>query len=152
MKKNLIDFLHVAFPFLLTIGLWRLSVPFWNPGGILAIIPIFFCSFVSPIKWFGIFSVLMCMCLDYNFETVCFWIAMYCLFYAINGFQSLVDISRLDKNGLGAFAIFFGLCVLIQVFTNLTWTSFSRGIFMFIFVSLMYMPITLIIQRMRHDR
>ena len=42
MKKNIIDFLRVSFPFLLTIGLWRLSVPFWNPGGIMAIIPIFF--------------------------------------------------------------------------------------------------------------
>ncbi len=151
MKKNLIEFLHISFPFLLTIGLWRLSVPFWNPGGILAIIPMFFCSFAAPVKWFGIFSIFMCMCLDYNFETVCFWVAMYCLFYAINGFQNIIDITRMDKNGLPAFALFLGLCVLIQVFTNLSLTSFGRGLWMFVFVCAMYMPITLLIQRMRND-
>lgn len=152
MKKNPIDFLRTSFPFLLTIGLWRLSMPFWNPGGILAIIPIFFCSFVKPVKWFGLFSVLMCLCLDYNFETVCFWIAMYCLFYAINGFQSIVDIARMDKNGLPAFMVFLGTTILIQVFVNLSLTSFGRGIWMFIFVCALYMPITLMIKRVQNDR
>lgn len=151
MKKNLVDFLHVAFPFFLTIGLWRLSVPFWNPGGILAIIPVFYCSFAKPERWFGIFSVLICLCLDYKFETVCFWIAMYCLFYAINGFQSMVDISRMDKNGLPAFLVFFGISVLTQVFANLSLTCFLRGIWMFVFVSALYLPITTLIQRVRHD-
>lgn len=152
MKKSLIDFLRLSFPFFLTIGLWRLAAPFWNPGGILAIIPIFFCSFANPVKWFGIFSIFMCLCLDYNFETVCFWIAIYCLFYAINGFQSIVDITRMDKNGLPAFMVFFGIAILIQVFSNLSFTSLGRGIWMFILVCALYMPITLLIQRVRHDR
>ena len=151
MKKNLIDFLRVSFPFLLTIGLWRLSVPFWNPAGILAIVPIFFCSFVRPVNWFGIFSVLMCLCIDYKFETVCFWVAVYCLFYAINGFQSLVDLTRMDKNGLPAFMFFLGINIIIQVFANFSFTSFLRGTWMFIFVCALYMPITLLIQRVRHD-
>lgn len=151
MKKSLTEFLRFSLPFLLTIGLWRLSVPFWNPGGILAIIPIFFCSFVIQTKWFGIFSVFMCLCLDYNFETVCFWIAMYCLFYAINGFQSFIDIKRMDKNGLPAFMVFFGVAILIQVFSNLSLACFGRGIWMYLYVCAMYMPITILIQRMRHD-
>ena len=152
MKKKLIDFLRISFPFFLTIGLWRLSVPFWNPAGILAIIPIFFCSFVWPVKWFGVFSIFMCLCLDYKFETVCFWVAMYCLFYATNGFQSIIDISRMDKNGLPAFAVFLGTSIIIQVFTNLSMYNFGRGAWMFVFVCAMYMPITLMIQRVRHDR
>ena len=80
-----------------------------------------------------------------------FWIAIYCLFYAINGFQSIVDITRMDKNGLPAFMVFFGIAILIQVFSNLSFTSLGRGIWMFVFVCAMYMPITLLIQRTRHD-
>lgn len=151
MNRNIVEFLRVSFPFLLTIGLWRLSVPFWNPGGILAIVPIFFCTFVRPVKWFGIFSVLMCLCLDYKFETVCFWVAMYCLAYAINGFQNIIDITRMDKNGIGAFMVFLGLAILFQVFTNLSLTTFARGLWMFIFVGALYMPITLLIQRVHND-
>lgn len=151
MKKNIIDFLRVSFPFLLTIGLWRLSVPFWNPGGIMAIIPIFFCSFVLPMRWFGFFSILMCLCLDYNFETVCFWVAIYCLFYAINGFQSFIDLTRMDKNGLPAFMVLMGVAILFQVLSTLSFMGFLRGIWMFVWICAMYMPITLLIQRIRND-
>lgn len=151
MKKFLIDFLRDSFPFLLTVALWRLSVSFWNPAGILAIIPIFFCSFVRPIAWFPIFSVLMCMVIDYKFETVCFWVAMYCLFYAINSFQNIIDITRMDMNGLFAFTIFFGIGILIQVITNFTFLTLIFGVWIVLFTCLLYIPITNLIQRIRHD-
>ena len=151
MKKFLIDFLRDSFPFLLTVALWRLSVPFWNPAGILAIIPIFFCSFVRPIAWFPIFSVLMCMIIDYKFETVCFWLAMYCLFYAINSFQNIIDITRMDMNGLFAFTVFFGVGILIQVITNFTFLTLIFGVWIVLFACLLYIPITNLIQRIRHD-
>ena len=151
MKKFLIDFLRDSFPFLLTVALWRLSVPFWNPAGILAIIPIFFCSFVRPIAWFPIFSVLMCMVIDYKFETVCFWLAMYCLFYAINSFQNIIDITRMDMNGLFAFTVFFGIGILIQIITNFTFLTLIFGVWIVLFACLLYIPITNLIQRIRHD-
>lgn len=151
MKKFLIDFLRDSFPFLLTVALWRLSVSFWNPAGILAIIPIFFCSFVRPIAWFPIFSVLMCMVIDYKFETVCFWVAMYCLFYAINSFQNIIDITRMDMNGLFAFTVFFGIGILIQVITNFTFLTLIFGMWIVLFTCLLYIPITNLIQRIRHD-
>ena len=151
MKKFLIDFLRDSFPFLLTVALWRLSVPFWNPAGILAIIPIFFCSFVRPIAWFPIFSVLMCMVIDYKFETVCFWLAMYCLFYATNSFQNIIDITRMDMNGLFAFTVFFGIGILIQVITNFTFLTLIFGVWIVLFACLLYIPITNLIQRIRHD-
>lgn len=151
MKKFLIDFLRDSFPFLLTVALWRLSVPFWNPAGILAIIPIFFCSFVRPIAWFPIFSVLMCMVIDYKFETVCFWLAMYCLFYATNSFQNIIDITRMDMNGLFAFTVFFGIGILIQIITNFTFLTLIFGVWIVLFACLLYIPITNLIQRIRHD-
>lgn len=149
---DILKFLQSAFPFLITIGLWRLSGPWWNPAGILAIIPIFFCSFVRPVNWFPIFSVLMCICLDYKFETICFWLAMYCLFFAINGFQTWIDLTRMDKNAVLGFMVFFGFSILIQVFVNLTFINLVGGIWIFILGTLMYLPITKLIQRVHNDR
>ncbi len=151
MKERLIEFLRAAFPFLLTIGLWRLSDPFWNPAGILAIIPIFVCSFVRPVNWFPIFSVLMCLAIDYKFETVCYWIAMYCLFYAINGFQSLIDLTRIDKHAILVFMMFFGTAVFIQLICNFTLPNVVRAMWMFVWCTILYLPINILIQRWRHD-
>jgi hypothetical protein len=151
MKTKLIDFLRISFPFLLTVALWRLSVNFWNPAGILAIIPIFFCSFVKPTNWFGLFSVFMCFVIDYKFETACFWVAMYCLFYTINNFQNIIDLTRIELNGLPAFIVFISTTVLIQVLTNFTLSTFVGGIWMVILTMVLYIPITTLIQRVQND-
>lgn len=151
MKQDVIDFLRRAFPFLITVGLWRLSSPWWNPAGVLAIIPVFFCTFVRPTPWFVVFSLLMCMLLDYNFETVCFWTAVYCLAYSVNGFQNLIDIKRMDFDGIFAFMVFFGLAVLIQTCANFTWVNLVRGVWMFSWASILYTPITKLIKKVHHD-
>ncbi len=151
MKEKFIKFLQNSVPFLLPIALWRLSVPFWNPAGILAIIPVFFCSFVKPINWFPLFSVFVCFIIDYKFETVCFWLAMYCLFYALNNFQNIIDITRMEINSLFAFMVFFGTSVLIQVFTNFTFLTLVYGIWMILWASVLYIPITNLIIRVQND-
>lgn len=151
MKEKIIEFLRAAFPFLLTIGLWRLSDPFWNPAGVLAIIPIFVCSFVRPVNWFPIFSILMCLVIDYKFETVCYWIAMYCLFFAINGFQSFIDLTRMDKYTILVFMIFCGVVLLIQLIVNFTFANCVRAVWIFSWCSALYLPITMLIQRVRND-
>lgn len=151
MKQNIINFLRLGFPFFLTVGLWRLSTTFWNPAGILAIIPVFFCTFVRPVNWFVIFSVLMCMCLDYKFETVCFWVAIYCLFYSINAFQNFIDITRMDNNGLLAFVVFFGLAILTLILANFTWNNIAQGCWIFVWCTLLYQPITQLIKKVHHD-
>ena len=151
MKVKILEFLKQAFPFLLTIGLWRLSDSFWNPAGILAIIPIFFCSFIKPIDWFPLFSVLMCVAIDYNFETVCFWLAVYCLFFSINSFQNIIYLTHTDKNGLYAFLVFFGGAVFIQIISNLAAVNLLNGIWIFALCTILYMPITVLIQRIYND-
>ena len=151
MKESFIKILQNSFPFLLTVALWRLSVPFWNPAGILAIIPIFFCSFVKPVNWLSLFSIFMCFVIDYKFETVCFWVAIYCLFYAINSFQNIIDITRMELNGIFAFLIFFGLSILIQVFVNINFITFLRGIWMILWTSVLYIPITTLIKKVQND-
>jgi hypothetical protein len=43
MNTKIVHFLRGAMPWLAVIILWRLSNWFWNPAGVLALIPIFYC-------------------------------------------------------------------------------------------------------------
>lgn len=147
MKRKLIYFLRQAFPFLLTVGLWRLSTPFWNPAGILAIIPIFYCSFIKPIDFFVLFSMFICLIIDYKFGTVCFWLAMYCLFYTVNKFQNKIDITHTQQDGLFTFLIFFGFCILIQTVAHFTWLNLVRGLWVIIWGTIVYVPTVKSIKR-----
>ena len=151
MKNNIIKSLRIMFPFLLTIALWRLSTPFWNPGGILALIPIFYCVFVRHMPWFGIFGAIMCFLIDYKFNTTGLWLAIYCLFYAVNGFQTIIDLARMDRDAINAFMVFIGVGIIITIFTGFGFINILRGIWIFIFMSLLYMPTALLIKRVRHD-
>ena len=152
MKENLVHFLRVAFPFLVTIFLWRLSAPVWNPAGMLAIIPIFYCTFVRNTPWFAPYGVLMCFLLDYKFETLAFWVAMYCVFYAANGFQTFIDLPRMDKNAIGPFMCFVGVGILILMCLHLNWANIVDGVWLFAWCVAMYLPITEIIKRVCDDR
>ena len=152
MKYKIIKFLRDAFPFIAVIFLWRLSVTFWNPAGILAIIPIFYCSFVCPVPWFAPFALLFCFLIDYRFDTLLFWTVMYLIFYAINGFQTFLDITRIDKNALYVFMVFFGACVLLLTISHLNINNLMRGAWLFAWVSTLYVPICALIKRVYYDR
>lgn len=152
MKDKIIKFLRNAFPFIATIFLWRLSIAFWNPAGILAIIPIFYCSFVRPVPWFAPFSVLFCFLIDYRFNTICYWTILYCLFYAINGFQSFFDIKRIDNNAVQIFMIFFGIATFILSVSQLNLSNIMRAIWLFAWASTLYIPITALIKKVYDDR
>lgn len=152
MKQQIIKFLRKSFPFIATIFLWRLSIPFWNPAGILAIIPIFYCSFVKPIPWFSPMAVLFCFLIDYRFDTTFYWTIMYCIFYAVNGFQNFFDITRVDKNALNIFMVFFAISILILSLTNMNIDNIIRAIWLFAWVSVLYIPITALIKRVYDDR
>jgi len=152
MKDKIVPFLRVIFPFLTVIFLWRLSVPFWNPGGILALIPIFYCTFIRPTPWFMPFGLLFCFLIDYNLNTLCFWTAIYCLCYAINGFQIFVDLQDLDFNAVDVFMIFIGVGILLSEMLHLNWTIFGRMLWTFAWTVTLYLPITNLIRWVRHDR
>ncbi len=152
MKNKIIQFLSAVFPFISVIILWRLSVVFWNPAGILAIIPIFYCSFVKPVPWFTPFAILFCFLIDYRFDSLFYWTFIYCLFYAVNGFQSFIDLSRLDKNALQIFMFFFGISTLVLSFMHFNFSNLLRAIWLSAWVSALYFPITSLIKRVCNDR
>lgn len=151
MIKNFVSLLCKASPFLAVIFLWRLQLNFWNPGGILAIIPIFYYSFVRPIPWFPFVSILFCFLIDYSFDTKLFWTTIYFITYAINGFQYFIDLPRTDKNAFIPFMIFFGSSLFILMIINISWTMIYRCCWMFIWVTALYIPITNLLKRVHND-
>ena len=152
MNENIVKFLRTIFPFLTVIFLWRLALPFWNPGGILALIPIFYCTFIRPTPWFMPFGLLFCFLIDYNLDTLCYWTAIYCLCYAINGFQVLMDFRELEYNAIDIFMVFFGVGILVSELAHINWTVFGRMIWTFAWATTLYLPITNLIRVVRNDR
>lgn len=152
MDKRITDFLRAVFPFALTLFLWRLALPFINPVGMLALIPVFYCTFVRPVSGFAPFGLLMCFLIDYNSDSLLFWSSCYCLCYAVNGFQSFVDLTRADNDGIGIFALFFGVAVFVISVPHLTnFTNIFRMIWAVGIECALYAPIVALIKRVDHD-
>ena len=142
MMQKITLFIKKSLPFLITLFLWRLSVYFWNPGGILALIPILYWTFVRPVNWFVLFGLIFCFLIDYRCDLPLFWTCLFCLFYAVNGFQSYIDIQNTDNNGLNAFMVFSGIGILLLIFSGLTWNNFINNIWLFVWLNILYLPIT----------
>ena len=151
MNEDVINFLRKSFPYLLVLFLWRLSVPIFNPAGILALIPIFYCAFIRPVPWFMPYSLLFCFLIDYRAGTVLFWTAMLCVFYAAYGFQNFLDLSKSQRNGIAAFSVFAGLGFIILLMRDLTWANLARTIWISIWCAALYIPITVLIRRVQND-
>lgn len=151
MIKTFVYFFRKLFPLLSVVFLWRMQSNFWNPGGILAIIPIFYYSFVRPVPWFPLVSILFCFLIDYSFDTKLFWVTMYFIAYTVNGFQYFLDLQRADKNALVPFMIFFGVALFVLMVINMSWTGIWRCGEMFVFVSVLYVPITNLVKRVHGD-
>ena len=131
-------------PFLMTLFLWRMSIYFWNPAGILALIPIFYYTFVRPVDGFTWFGLLFCFLIDYRSNLTLFWTCLYCLFYAINGLQNFLDMEHTDNNALYVFISFIGVGFLLLIFSGLSWTNLVNNVWLFIWMSVLYTPITAI--------
>ena len=135
-------FLKKSMPFLITLFLWRMSVSFWNPAGILALIPIFYYTFVKPIDWFVLFGLTFCFLIDYRCDLPLFWTTLFCLMYAINGFQNYTDITNVEKNALYIFMLFIGSGFFILTCVGGTWNIFINNLWLFIWMGILYIPIT----------
>ena len=135
-------FLNKSLPFLITLILWRLSIVFWNPAGILALIPIFYYTFVKPIDYFVLFGLIFCFLIDYRCNLPLFWTTLFCVFYAINGFQNYTEIQNIDKNALYIFMLFIGIGLFILSCMNPNLDSCIKNLWLFTWMSVLYIPIT----------
>jgi len=140
--NDFLFFLKKVWPFLITLILWRLGAYFWNPAGILALIPIFYYTFVKPVKWFVLFGLIFCFLIDYRSNLSLFWTSWFCLAYAINGFQNYIDIPHIDRNAVLVFMFFVGAGIFVLMFSKFTWTNFINNLWLFVWLNVLYIPIT----------
>ena len=121
--KRIYRFLDAIFPFAITLVLWRLSFPIINPCGVLAIVPIFYYSFISDRREFLPMAVLGCFLIDYGFGTMLLWTTAFCAAYAANHLQTAFRFAVTARHGLYSFAGFTALCLLILG----AWSFFETG-------------------------
>ena len=151
MMKKASIFLKTIFPFLSVLILWHLSVPFWNPGGILALIPIFYYSFINPTQWFTLYAAVFCFLIDYKFDTLLFWTSIYCIFYSINGFQNFIDLTRQKYEGV---AVFMGYITVSSIILIISWWSFVgviHTIWLILWMGMLYIPFVALARRIKND-
>jgi len=151
MKQKIIKYLQIAFPFLLTIALWRLSCPWVNPAGVLCIIPIFYCSFIRPVRYFSPFALLMCFLLDYKFGSNFMWTIYYCLCYMILNLQTAIDLTHTKKSGVYAFMIFFGIVMLFMFLQYINLVNLLYAVVVFAITSTLYIPMVVTIRAVQND-
>ena len=125
------DFVFVAFICVFLESCWNI-----------ALIPIFYYTFVRPINGFALFGLLFCFLIDYRCNLPLFWTCLYCLFYAINGFQNYLDMEHTDNNALYVFMSFTGVGFLMLIISGLTWTNLVNNVWLFVWLSILYTPIT----------
>jgi len=148
MNKRTIDTL---LPFIATLFLWRLSFPVLNPSGILALVPIFYYSLISPRGSFLPMALIGCFLIDYYFDIMLFWTMLFCAFYAAAGLQSHINLAAQKWRGLFFFMIFIGVgLLLLSVWTMFqTWSlrPILQAISMFLTTTVMYIPLTYLLKK-----
>jgi len=154
--KKLLYYLDLIFPFAATLILWRLDSQLWNPDGILAILPIFYYSFVRPRGFFLPFAILGCFLLDYNFDTLLFWTTMFAIAYGAYGFQSYIDIARQKMDGLYIFMFFFGISLVIlgawATIATLSLWPMLETIWLFLWGTVLYIPFVALAKKLQNDK
>ncbi len=152
MKGNIISFLRTATPFLAVLFLWRLSTPFWNPAGMLALIPIFYCTFIHRVPWFAPYAAIFCFLIDYKSDMLLYWTSIYCLCYAVYGFQSIIDFGNMPDRGWRPFLVFWGVALLICTLAHFGFANLLKMLWLFVWGAALYVPAALLIERTQDDR
>ena len=89
-----------------------------------------------------VFIICICFLIDYRCNLPLLWTCIFCLFYAIFGFQNYIDIQHMDNNAQLGFMFFSGIGILLLIFSGLTWINFVNNIWLFIWMNILYIPIT----------
>ena len=85
-------------------------------------------------------------------SAVFFWTSLYCLIYALNGFQTFFDLPRAPNNALMPFSVFVGVGILVLFFAHIGWANLGRDVWTFIWLCALYEPITILIAGAQNDR
>ncbi len=77
---------------------------------------------------------------------------MWCILYAIIGFQTYIDLPRADARAVHMFMLFWWVCIIVLVFSHFDMSNILRGLWLGAWGSLLYMPITRLIEVVGNDR
>jgi hypothetical protein len=134
------------FPYVLTLGLWYLTSPILNPFGILAMIPVFYCTFCAKIRGFFPFGFLICFLLDFNAGTMFLFCSAFLLFYAANSAFGITDAGF----GMRPFAIFAALLSSLlffhEIYDSRFWVITVWLVLIYCWLCMMYMPLAVLLR------
>jgi hypothetical protein len=103
---------------------------------------VFYYTFVKNTDGFGIYALIFCFLIDYRCDLTLLWSFLFCLFYAINGFQKFFDLSNMDNNAVNIFMIFLGIGIFVLTLSNFTWLNLIHNIWLVFWCWVLYTPIT----------
>ena len=144
------------FPYAVTLALWYLSGPRFNPFGILALIPVFYYMFSHHIKYGFPFGLLICFLVDYSAGTLFLFSSVFLISNALNSFYGLFEN---EGNGFNIkkfnlFLLVMSIFMLVDaVFNSSHFWRFLIGIaWLYLWLLILYLPFVALFRRVGNDR
>jgi len=143
------------FPFIITIILWYLSDPLFNPFGALSLVPIYYYSYVRrQAYWFG-FGLFMSFMLDFNAGTLFLFSSTFIVTNWVNEMYGVIEKETGIKiRGFSSFLmvamILFFIFSVIQfgdIFGN-----FLGASWLYLWVVISYFPLSSFLGWVANDR
>lgn len=120
--KRCPDYLKVVkavFPSVITLALLALPHSFLNPGGILALIPIFY-FFIFDRNYMNMFMVVIFLgIMDYNQSTILLWVMSFLLMHAALSVQNMIILKEQKLYAAPFFTSFVFIVCLVRFIMEL---------------------------------
>ena len=144
------------FPYYITITLWYLSAPRFNPFGVLALIPIFYYMFYLRAKYWTAFGFLVCFLLDFSAGTKFLFSALFLLANVLNTSMGIFENDNSSRIGVRKFGMFTGIMALLMlvyaIFNTNHFFGFVFGIiWLYLWLFVMYIPLVVLFRRVEGD-
>jgi hypothetical protein len=153
--------MRAVVPALLAVLLLFLPHPSLNPGGILALVPIFYFFVKNPKYMNFTVSLVLLMILDYDNDTTFIWSFVFVLFYVVSNFQKVIIFKEQKFSAAFFFFLFVFMGLFIQWF-GMVWPGvlgWGDSLLMLLkvfwsalFTAAVYVPASVLMERIADDR
>ncbi|MDR1071039.1 MAG: hypothetical protein LBL21_00125 [Rickettsiales bacterium] len=145
------------FPFAITVTLWYLSAPRFNPFGILALIPVFYYRFRRPAEYWFPFGLLMCFLMDFNAGTLFLFSSVFLLTDLLNVFFGILEKEGDSGFYVKSFSMFIGLAALFALVCGIFETRrffafFAGSVWLYLWLLILYFPFVALFKWVGNDR
>jgi len=147
--------LRKVFPFIITIILWHLSDPLFNPFGAISLVPIYYYMYIRRQSYWFVFGLFMSFMLDFNAGTLFLFSSAFIIINAINQMYGIIEKDAgLKIRGFNTFLmvsiILFFIFSVIQfgdIFSN-----FLSASWLYLWIAISYFPVTSVLGWVSRDR